>query len=438
MQKKFTLLLFTVFLVLTAGFGCSGVTGAGSTAVLTTASGKTFYVTSTTQGNDVATDKAVFAQFGSALDASTVTSANLTLSPNVPFRVDYDTTNNIAILRPLNAWDADTPYTVTVGTGVKTKDGDSLAAPFKFTFTTRGTPDLSAPNVLASGGGCVAATGPLEIRFGEELDSTTVNNTTVTVAGVTGTATYDAQTSTILWYPSVALTAGATYTATLTSGIKDLGGIRFAGGTINFSVCGATTSGGGTPGKSFCTGNGVDWHLNAHLNLLINQHFEDAANNFFMIGLTNGNHISWDAKGLTALDAFLGQTEPGEPISPPSGGFFSLFDFGGHVNLFSTDPAFWTDTAAMQLNILFNGFDATDTTFGHLVVSGTGNPALDGLTVSEILAIAQQYFSTGQLPAGVSSDEFIHLVRNINLAFHGCTESDWSKQHLVLVANLKG
>jgi hypothetical protein len=440
MRKKYTLLLLATFLIFAAGFGCTGVTGSATsttTSTLTTASGKTIFVTATTEGSDVATDKAVFAQFGSALDASTVTNANVSVSPSVSFKVDYDSVNNIAILRPLGSWDADTPYKVTVGTGVKTKDGDSLAAPFQFMFTTRGTPDLSPPNLLATGGACVAATGPLALRFGEELDSLTVNASTVSVAGVTGTATYDAQTSTILWYPSTSLTAGATYTATLTSGIKDLGGVAFAGGTVNFNVC-AQTSSGPPPGKNLCTGNGVDWHLNAHLNLLLNQHFEDAANNFFMIGLTNGNHITWDATGVTALDAFLGQAEPGEPITPPSGGFLSLFNFPGHVNLFSGDTAFATDIAGLQLNVLFNGFDATDATYGHLVVSGTGNAALDGLTVSEILSIAEQYFATGQLPSGISSDEFIHLVRNINLAFHGCKESDWSKTHLVLVANLHG
>ena len=437
MRSKSTLLLFATFLVFAAGFGCSGVTSSGSgTTSITTASGKTIYVTASTQGNDVATDKAVFAQFGSALDASTVTSANVTISPSVSYKVDYDTTNNIAILRPVGSWAADTPYTVTVGTAVKTKAGDSLAAPFVFTFTTRGTPDLSPPNLIAASGGCVPAIGPLAIRFGEALDSLTVNASTVTVAGLTGTVDYDAQTNTILWYPSASLTAGATYTATLTSGIKDLGGVAFAGGTVNFTVCTETSSGSG--GKNFCSGNGVDWHLNAHLNLLLNQHFEDAANNFFMIGLTNGNHITWDAHGQAALDAFLGGTDTGAPITPPSGGYLSLFDFPGHVNLFSGDSAFAADIAALQLNVLFNGFDATDATYGHLVVSGTGNAALDGLTVSEILAIAQQYFATGKLPDGISSDEFIHLVRNINLAFHGCTESDWSKQHLVLVANLAG
>lgn len=439
MRSKCTLLALATFLVFAAGFGCTGVTGSDTTSAITTASGKTFLVTSYSQGNDIATDKAVFAQFATALDASTVTSANVTISPSVSYKVDYDTTNNIAILRPVGSWAPNTPYTVTIGTGVKTQAGDSLAVPFVFTFTTRGTPDLSPPNLIETARGCVPANGPLALRFGEELDSLTVNANTVSVAGVSGTAKYDAQTSTILWYPSTSLTAGATYTVTLTGGITDLGGISMGSGNlvINFTVCSNTSGGGeGGGGKNFCSGNGVDWHLNAHLNLLLNQHFEDAANNFFMIGLTNGNHIAWDAHGQAALDAFLGGTDTGAPISPPSGGYLSLFDFPGHVNLFSGDSAFASDIAALQLNILFNGFDATDSTYGHLVVSGTGNAALDGRTVSEILAIAQQYFATGKLPDGISSDEFIHLVRNINLAFHGCTESDWSKQHLVLVANL--
>jgi hypothetical protein len=424
MNSKSTLLLFAVFLIFAAGIGCTGVTGTGSgsnssTSTLTTASGQNIYVIATTEGNDVATNKAVFAQFGSALDASTVTAANITISPNVAIQVDYDSVNNIAILRPTNQWAADTPYTVTISTGVKTASGDSLAAPFVFTFTTRGTPDVSPPNLLANGvGGCVPAVGPFAARFGEELDSTTVNSSTVSVAGISGTPTYDALTRAILWYPSAPLTAGATYTATVTGGVKDLGGVSAGAGNFvqQFTV----------------------WHLNENLNVLLNARFGDVTSNFFMIGLTSGNHIVWDQHGLAALDAFLGQTDTGASVSPPPGGFLSLYNFSGQVNLFSGDTAFAADITALQLNVLFNGFDGTNSTYGHLVVSGTGNPALDGLTVSEVLAIAEQYFASGALPAGISPDEFMALVRNIDLAFQGCTASDWSKTHLALTANLKG
>ena len=435
-MKKSTLLLCLTLLVLAAGFGCSGITGSNTgTATITTSSGHTIYVVSTSQAGDIATDKAVFAQFGSALDASTVSSANVTIAPAVGTKLDYDSTNNIAILRPTGSWDANTKYTVTVGTGVKTSEGDSLAAPFTFTFQTRGTPDLSPPNVVEGGGPCVPVSGPFVVRFGEDLDSLTVNASTVSVAGVTGTATYDAGTKSILFYPSASLTAGTSYTMTLTNAITDLGGIAFAGGTFTFNTCaGGGEEGGPPPGKRYCTGNGVDYHLNLHLNLLLNQHFEDAANNNFMIGLTSGNHITWNEHGQDALDAFLGQSVSGEPISPPAGGFLNLFNFDGHVNLFGGAAA---DLAALKLNALLQGFDATDSTFAHLVVSGTGNAALDGRTVAEIIAIADTYFATGQLPDGVSSDEFIHLVRNINLAFHDCMESDWSKTHLVVIANIK-
>ena len=441
-MRKSTLLLLTIFLVLAAGFGCSGVTGSGTgTTTLTTSSGRTIYVTATSQAGDIATDKAVFAQFGSGLDASTVTSANVTIAPNVGTTLSYDAVNNIAILRPTGSWSANTKYKVTIGTGVKTSAGDTLSAPYSFTFQTRDSVDASAPEVIiptpVETSACVPLAGPFFVRYNESLDSLTVNNATVSVQGVTGSVRYDAATNTIFWYPSAALTANTQYVATVTVGVKDLGGVATLGFQDKFTTCGGTT-GGGTdtppPGKRFCTGNGVDWHLNAHLNLLLNQHFADAMNNDFMIGLTSGSHVTWDAKGLTALDAFLGQAVSGEPISPPVGGFLDLFNFDGHVNLFGGAAA---DLAALKLNALLQGFDATDADFAHLVVSGTGNAALDGRTVAEIIAIADQYFATGQLPAGVSSDDFIHLVRNINLAFHDCKESDWSKTHLVLVANIK-
>ncbi len=450
-MKKSTLLLLSVFLVLAAGFGCSGVTGSGTgTTALTTSSGNTIYVTATTPAGDIATDKAIFAQFGTGLDASTVNSANLTISPNASVKVDYDGVNHIAYLRPVGSWLGNTTYTVTVGTGVKTSAGDSLAAPFSFSFTTRDTPDTSVPGpipVPAEATSCVPLSGPFSVNFSEDLDSTTITSNTVFVEGVSGSVRYDAFNRAIYWYPAASLNASTQYTIHLTNGIKDLGAPSTFGSVITFTTCSGTESSGGstgggtevppgsgTPGKRFCTGNGVDWHLNAHLNLLLGQRFADELNNNFMIGLTSGNHITWDAKGQQALDAFLGATLAGEPISPPAGGFLNLFDFSGHVNLFGGAAE---DLAALKLNALLNGFDMTDATFAHLVVSGTGTPALDGRSVEEIIAIANQYFATGQLPSGVSSDDIIHLVRNINLAFHGCKESDWSKTHLVLNANLK-
>jgi hypothetical protein len=94
------------------------------------------------------------------------------------------------------------------------------------------------------------------------------------------------------------------------------------------------------------------------------------------------------------------------------------------------------EAAALDLNLTLGSFDAADASFGHLVVSGMQNK-FDGITIEELRAIINNYISTGELPDGLTPKDMLHLVKNINLVFHGCRASDFGKQHLVVVANIK-
>lgn len=90
--------------------------------------------------------------------------------------------------------------------------------------------DLTAPTVTATlpanGATGVSPYQPLYATFSEPVDAATVNATTFLVTGpggaVAGTVTYDAATRQATFTPEAALAPNASYTGSLTAGVKDL------------------------------------------------------------------------------------------------------------------------------------------------------------------------------------------------------------------------
>jgi ABC-type transporter Mla subunit MlaD len=67
--------------------------------------------------------------------------------------------------------------------------------------------------------------------------------------------------------------------------------------------------------------------------------------------------------------------------------------------------------------------------FGDLTLVNTGT-SLDGSTVSEILAIANQALAGNGLPVGYSFSDLNELITNLNESWDNCVESEWAQQHL--------
>ena len=126
----------------------------------------------------VAVSSGVSVIFGTAMDASTITSSSFTLTDSsgasVPASVSYGATSKTATLTPSAPLATGTSYTARLATAVQDQSGRPLQYPYTWTFTTTGCPcalfsDLTVPlNQSASGtyelGVKIQVTQPLSIR----------------------------------------------------------------------------------------------------------------------------------------------------------------------------------------------------------------------------------------------------------------------------------
>jgi len=136
---------------------------------------------------------------------------------------------------------------------------------------------------------------------------------------------------------------------------------------------------------------------------------------------------------------------------PGAGGYSMLFTSASAVTVFlpqggtpgvltsdlvnpTTSPAgvFGGQVLTLQINVDFSAAgipDEMQCPMGNLVLCDTGT-SLDGLTVSQILAIANSVLGGGTLPPGFTVSTLNDLVTRLNEAFDNCVESDWAKDHL--------
>jgi len=125
---------------------------------------------------------------------------------------------------PAGLLQLNTDYAITVS-GAKDIVGLTLTT-FTFNFKTEAV--HTAPTVLASSptGTSVGINDVVSATFSATMDSTTINASTFTVSGVTGIVNSNGTTATFI--PSQPLAYSTTYTATITTGAKDLAGSALA------------------------------------------------------------------------------------------------------------------------------------------------------------------------------------------------------------------
>ncbi|MGA8059886.1 MAG: Ig-like domain-containing protein [Candidatus Binataceae bacterium] len=201
-------------------------------------------VTSTNPANlalDVGTNQKITATFNKGMNSSTLTTTTFTLTgpgaTPISGTVTYTTIGTTATFKPSSALAANTLFTAKITTGVRDLAGNPLASAFTWSFTTGAIPDSTAPivssTIPADGAMSVSLSAAANATFSEAMDPSTITTATFTVTGpgttpVAGKVSYDVPDQIATFTPASALAASTTFTATITTGAKDLAGNALA------------------------------------------------------------------------------------------------------------------------------------------------------------------------------------------------------------------
>jgi len=99
------------------------------------------------------------------------------------------------------------------------KSDDSETVYIITTDNSTTTTDTTAPTVSSTSPANNAVSGAITVTFSEEMDSSTITTSTFTVNNASGSVTYSNKVATFT--PSTSLNFSNTYTATITTGVKD-------------------------------------------------------------------------------------------------------------------------------------------------------------------------------------------------------------------------
>jgi len=198
----------------------------------------------------VTPNKLIVITFSKPMDQATINSLTYTLkqgSTSVPGAVTY--TGTKATFTPASNLEYNKIYTGTITTGAKDLAGNALAGNNTFSFTTGDAPDVIPPVVnskdpLSDVTG-VALYKVVALTFSEAMDSLSVTTSFTLKQGETvvpGTVVYSGTTATFT--PTAPLAADLPYTATITTGAKDLAGNALAANTVWSFTTATATSGG--------------------------------------------------------------------------------------------------------------------------------------------------------------------------------------------------
>ncbi len=172
----------------------------------------------------------VTAVFSEAMNPATINGTTLTVAgpgtAAVAGTVSYAAATNTATFTPTALLSPSVTYTITISTGALDVYGSPLAAPYVSSFTTASNSCMPAPVVTAivpaanSVGACPNAA--VTVSFSEAMNPATISATDFTLMpGVVGTVTHNAANTSFTLTPSSNLSAGQTYTATITTAAKD-------------------------------------------------------------------------------------------------------------------------------------------------------------------------------------------------------------------------
>lgn len=228
------------------GGGGSSAPGAGGAAAIAPTVTATAPLATTPIVTGVAINSKVTATFSKDMTPATIDtpSANFALAcpagTAIPGAVAYVAASRVATFTPTANLPASTTCTATIATGAQDTTGLALANAFIWTFTTSATADTTRPRVTltvpAAAAAAVATNTAITATFGENMDPATISGATFTLTGpgataVAGNVTYAVagRTATFTATAPATLAASTLFTATITTGAKDLAGNALAG-----------------------------------------------------------------------------------------------------------------------------------------------------------------------------------------------------------------
>ncbi len=191
---------------------------------------------------------ALAATFSEAMNPLTINTNTFTLKQGatvVTGTVSYSGVT--ATFTPTSNLAPSLPFTATITTGVQDLSGNAMAANYVWTFTTGTSSNLTPPTVSstvpANNSLGVPVGNALSATFSEAMNPLTINTSTFTLkqgaTTVVGTVNYAGVTATFT--PAGNLAANLPFTATITTGAKDLSGNALAANYIwNFATGAAT------------------------------------------------------------------------------------------------------------------------------------------------------------------------------------------------------
>ena len=198
---------------------------------------------------NVATNTRVSATFSEdmnpvTLSGASFTLANTTLGTAVTGTVSYSAASQTAVFTPTTpaTLPANTLFTATITAAASDLAGNTLAAPYVWTFTTSALADSTRPTVIltvpAAGATNQATNTSITATFSEDMNAATITGTSFTLtnttlaAPVAGTVSYAAAARTVTFTPTAGtLAINSAFSATVTSAVTDLAGNALAGNT---------------------------------------------------------------------------------------------------------------------------------------------------------------------------------------------------------------
>jgi len=236
----------------------------------------------------VAINRAITATFNVAMNSATIGSTTFTLSgpgaATVTGVVTYTPAGSVATFTPTANLAPSTVYTATITTGAMDLGGTALASNYVWTFTTSATPIVIPPTVISTIPANLATNVPLNqvisATFSTAMNPATINSTTFTLTGpgltnVTGLVAYAAVGKTLTFIPTANLAINTLYTATITTGAQNLGGIGLANNYVWTFTTGTATA---VLAPEIVSTNPANAASNVPLNASVNATFTEPMN----------------------------------------------------------------------------------------------------------------------------------------------------------------